>query len=224
MKMICKAIKMMIVSMMMLTLFGCSSQNAKIEDLEKTTTDSFNNINLNVDVAKIDIIPSSDEFAIEYHIVNQNVDYSIKNETLELSAKAGKKASVNKIDISYIKIYVPEDSEFTNINYKGDVGSIHIKCIKVDDMKIITDVGNVALVDIYVNDKLSIKTDVGNIDAALTNADCSYDIRTDIAKISINGKEFSGVEVNKKNNSTHGPKVKLITDTGNINFEYKSSK
>lgn len=227
MKTICKVMAMiMCASIAAAVLSGCSgkiAENVKIEDLNKTAIDSFSSIHLDVDVAAVDIIPEAGVFAIEYHIVNQDVAYSVKEGTLTLTAEGGKVISVNKNEHSFIKIYVPEGSEFTGIDCKCDVGDIHIEKIKVDNMTIDTDVGNVTLLDIEVNENLDVETDVGNIEANLANSDCSYNFSTDVGKIVINGTEFSGIDVKKHDTSEQGPQVNLTTSTGDISFICKTS-
>lgn len=66
------------------------------------------------------------------------MDYSIKNGVLTLKAKGNNKNNINYSERAYIKIYVPESSEFTTIDCEGDVGDIHIGKIKVDNMAINT--------------------------------------------------------------------------------------
>lgn len=215
----------MCVLLVVAMLSGCSKtslkKDAKSDSLEKTTIDSFSSIKVDVDVASIDLIPEANAFAIEYHIVNQDVDYSVKDGALTLIAKGGKNVTVNSDDISYIKIYVPKGAAFTSIECDADVGDIKIEKINVDDMTIHTAVGNATFSDINVNKQLSIETEVGNIEVSLTNADSSYNIKADMAEVMINGKKFSGVDIKKSHTSKNGPQVDLATQTGNIKFDYK---
>lgn len=222
MKITGKAIAMMMsILLAAAVLSGCSVTNGKTEDLKKTAIDSLSSINFDVDVAAIDIIPDADEFALEYHIVNQDVDCSVKDGVLTLNAKGAKSISINSDDESYIRLYVPEGSEFASIDCEGDVGDIHMESIKADDMSVKTDVGNAKLSDITINETLNVKTDVGNVEVALANSDCSYNIKADIATILINGTEFSGMDLEKSHTSEHGPQVNITTDTGNITFDCK---
>lgn len=216
---------MMSVSIVFAVMTGCSVQtaeNAKLEELSKTSVENFNSINLDVNVATVDIIPEADEFAIEYHIENQDVDYSVKDGMLTFNAKGSSNNGINLNERSYVKIYVPSDSEFSVIDCKCNVGDINIEKIKVDNMTLNTAVGNVTLQNIEVNENLDVETNVGNVDTNLTNADCSYDIATGVGKILINGAESSGLDVKKNDASAQGPQVNINTDTGNISFNFNS--
>lgn len=203
-------------------LSGCSGAKIKTEDLKKTATDSFSSIRLNVDAAKVDVIPEADTYAIEYHIANQTVDYSVKDGVLTLKATGDKKVNINYTEQSYIKIYVPESSEFAGIDCESNVGDVRIGKIKADDITVISDVGNVILSDITVQKNLNVKTAVGNIEVDLANTDCSYNISADVAQIVINGESFSGIEVKKSYASANGPQVTISTATGSIRFDSKS--
>lgn len=207
-------------------LSGCShksAENAKIENLNKTALESFSSIRLEVDVASVDIIPEASGFAVEFHIVNQNVSYSVKNGVLKLTAEGREVVTINNTERSYIKIYVPEDCEFTEIDCRCDVGAICIGKIKADNISIDTDVGNVTLLDIEVKKELVVDADVGNAEISLTNPDCSYDISAGVGKVVINGAEYSELGVKKSHTSKQGPKVQINTGTGSIRFSYKSS-
>lgn len=205
------------VSVMAAVVTGC---NAETVELSKTSIDSFNSVKLDVEVAEIDIIPSADEFAIEYSITGQNVDYSVEDDVLTVNTKAIGHGSTFNTKRSYIKIYVPEGSEFVSLDYDGDVGDINIKDISFEEVDISTDVGNVDLTNITVIDSISVKTAVGNVKVDLANSDCSYEVSADIADININGSSYDGMDVKKSYDSDEGPEVIIKTDCGRINLEY----
>lgn len=204
-----------------LMLSGCIGKNDSVDDLSKTTIGSFSSMNFDVSVAQIDIIPGGDEFAMEYHIVNQSVDYGVENGVLAMNVGGNEKVSINSDDKSYIKVYVPEGSEFSSVECKVGVGEVGIQSIKADDMSVKADIGSVTLSDIKVNKMLSVKTEVGNMEVALANSDCSYNIKADIANVTINDEEHTGLNFEEKHKSQNGPQVNLTTNTGDICFDYK---
>lgn len=204
-------------------LSGCSmgtNEKKKTEDMQKTAVESFSSISLEVGVAAVDIIPEADEFAIEYHIVDQTVEYSVKDGLLTMTAKGGNVITVNDNEQSYIKIYVPQGSEFDAIDCTTDVGDVRIEKCKVDAMTINTDVGKLNISAVEVNKTLTVKTAVGDVDIALVNTECSYDISADVGDISINGIDHSGMDVTESYSAENGPQVSITTATGNINFEF----
>lgn len=212
---------LLILSIAAVSLTGCSGKNAKTADLKKTPVDSFSDISVTADVAAIDIIPEAGTFAIEYHIVNQEVSCSVKRGVLTLNAEGSENISIHSNEASYIKIYVPEGSALVSIDCESDVGNIRIRNIKADNIALDTDVGNVTLTDIEVNKRLTVEADVGNVEVSLVNAECSYTLSTGVGKVVINGTEFSGLDVKKSETAKHGPQVVLSADTGNIRFSFK---
>lgn len=215
---------LMVVLGTMVWATGCSIEPFTPEDsvrkLDKTTIDSFSNIEMDIDVSEIDIIPTSDEFAIEYNIVNQDIDYSVKDDVLTVDAT--KFDSWGHIDCknSYIKIYVPENSELTNIDCTCDVGRINISDLVADTVTIDSSVGDLNLDNILVNTNLKIKNSVGDTDVNLANGDCSYKVTSSVGGVRINNNSYSGLDVNMDHKSDNGPKVTIDSSTGYVELRY----
>lgn len=202
---------------------GCSIKpftKDTVYTLDKTTIDSFSNIDMNIDVSEIDIIPTSDDFAIEYNIVNQDIDYSVKGDVLTIDTSKFKSWGATDCKDSYIKIYVPENSELTNIDCTCLVGMIRISDLTADTMTIDSSVADLRLENILVNSNLKIKNSVGSTDVNLANSDCSYKVTSSVGGVKINDNSYSGLDVNMNHKSENGPKVTINSSTGHVKLNY----
>ena len=201
-----------------LVLGGCSSQKlfhkSVVYSLDKTEVDSFTSMDLDIAVAKIDIIPTGDEFAIEYSVMNQNIEYSVKNNVLKV--KAEEIDEVNEVKESYVKIYIPEDYEFEDIECSCEVGSIYLNDLTADNISIDSSVGNVELQGVVVNKELKVSNNVGNTKIDLENDDFSYSVKSDLGKVNIKGEDFSGFDVDKEFKADNGPMVTIESNTGDV--------
>lgn len=197
---------------------GCSSQKlfhkSVVYSLDKTEVDSFTSMDLDIVVAKIDIIPTADEFAIEYSVMNQNIEYSVKNNVLEV--KAEQIDEVNEVKESYVKIYIPEDYEFEDIECSCEVGSIYLNDLTADNISIDSTVGNVELQGVVVNKELKVSNNVGNTIIDLENDDFSYSVKSDLGKVNIKGEDYSGFDVDKEYEADNGPMVTIESNTGDV--------
>lgn len=113
------------------------SEDEKAETMEKTSFDSFSNIDLDISAAKISFKKNdSDEYAVEYKLMSTGVKCEVKNDTLVVD-QTPESISFNFLNFSgledcYITIYYPEGSEFDSIKVNTSAGSINavegLKC------------------------------------------------------------------------------------------------
>lgn len=196
-------------------LAGCARNNV-VEHLDKTEVDSFKSMNLDIDVAKVDVIPTGDEFAIEYNLMNQEVEYSVKNDVLTFEADTIDKWGIENSENCYVKIYVPEDYEMEKFECECAVGSVNINDISANKISINCDVCDVDLKDVLVNTNLKVTSAVGVTDIKLANDDFSYAVKSDLGSISVKGNSCAGFEIMKKHTVKDGPMVDVSSNTGRI--------
>lgn len=136
----------------------------------------FKNIDIEVDVNDIKIIPSDKyEIDLRYQEKNTYVEYKVENETFVLKQETYNKNSnynfnLNKEDRNYINIYVPKDSIIEDINIISDVASVGVDNIIAKNLDIACDVGNVESKDCSI-ENVQIETDTGNIKVKNLQAD-----------------------------------------------------
>lgn len=214
-----KKVLVLMVSSVLVAAFlftGCHVRNNVVHHLDKTKVDSFTSLELDIDVAKIDVITNSDEYAIEYNIMNQDIEYKVENDVLKIDADTIDKLGFKKTENCYVKIYIPEGCEFKNVDCTCEVGSINMRDLTVDSMSVTSSVGDVNLDDIVVNTELSVTNDVGNTDVKLANEEYSYSVSSDVGSVSINGKSYNGFEISKSHKADNGPEINLVSATGRV--------
>ncbi|GAF63362.1 hypothetical protein BTS2_0253 [Bacillus sp. TS-2] len=141
---------------------------------EVVTLDDFNRIHLDLADADIEVIPS-DEFKIEMDKLKYTeVNYSVENNTLVIEDEAFSRfnfamsfsANIHKTNI---KIYVPEDIEFDDINLANKFGDIQLAGITSNQINILTNDGDVTMNNIQSN-QLMIKNRFGDLTASEVKA------------------------------------------------------
>lgn len=104
----------------------------ELETLEKTTLDSFSNMNIDVDAAKIYFKQNdSDEYAIEYKLYSSGVKCEVKNDTL-LVEQNPEQINFNfnffnfpDVSDCYLTVYYPEGCDFDSIKVDSSAGAIN---------------------------------------------------------------------------------------------------
>lgn len=157
--------------------------------MEKTKIDKFNSISMDVEYADIEIIPS-DDYYLEYALSsNQSPVYSVKNGLLDFS-QTQKSSYFNFSFFSFspdfnrsaVKLYVPENAHFKNIDIKLSSGDISTEAnIQTDALSVNSEYGDITgnrldsnktdiqmssgsiKIENFVSDALTLKNEYGDI-------------------------------------------------------------
>lgn len=194
----------------------------------------FKNIDIEVDVNDIKIIPS-DKYKIDmrYQDKNTHVEYKVENDTFVLKQETYTKNNnynfnLNKEDRNYINIYVPKDINLNDINIISDVASVNINDIVAKNLDISCDVGNVEASNCNM-ENLKIETDTGNIEIKNLESDFTEtysNIGNIIIKDSIINKRFeasSDIGNIEANGKLYG-KINVDANLGNIEINIDEDK
>ncbi|MFJ7979572.1 DUF4097 family beta strand repeat-containing protein [Lysinibacillus xylanilyticus] len=121
--------------------------------------DDFTNLNVINHYGDVEII-TSDRYALETNVINDDdVTYSIKDNTLTVETKAKKKIGLEfgfgNFRSPSIKIYVPSDVKLKKVVLDSNFGDTTIRGLKYQELKLIEDFG-----DILFKDTTGDKTEV----------------------------------------------------------------
>lgn len=130
---------------------GFHTMGAKgIEKLEKTKTDSFSNINIDIPYGDVEIVPS-DEYFLEYQLGmdgRSKIHYEVKDNTLTV-AEETKGFYLVLFDFkvltepSKIKIYVPENIELSSIVIDTEEGNVTLPDIQAETLSLASSYGEI---------------------------------------------------------------------------------
>lgn len=179
---------------------------------ESKELETFKNIDMQVEINNIEIIPS-DKYKIELRYGQDygKIDYKIEKNTLIITQENRKRNFGYDLDFNennkfYIKIYIPQNTEF-------------------DKIDIVSNVANIKLEELYIN-KLNLSCDVGNTEINKCKINES-NLSTDTGNMELQGIEASKVEAygNLGNITIHDSNVsdslKADNDLGNIEVSGK---
>lgn len=188
--------------------------------LSKTKLEAFNNIDIDVESAEIEVIPA-DDYYLEYKIYKQNGKpfYKVKedkftfqdgdsdNEFFQVNFNIGMHDSQKE----YIRLYVPEGKQFQKIvidnsagklnisnlaaeSLKADCesGDIEMKHITVPSLKLEADYGNVSLKEIQTSE-VEMQMESGNLDTDSITC-TSFDLQNSYGNV--NFGEIAGETIN----------------------------
>lgn len=193
--------------------------------LDKTELDSFSNMDIQINVGDINIIPS-DQYAIEYALDVIRVDYAVDGDTLVVTTEAKPDVSI-AFDIGinneyYINIYVPSDAVLGNVSLNGNVGDIELDSLSCQSLVISSNTGDINMVQCSVSGRADISSNVGDVAVNGGNYGDAY-ITSDVGDV--NGEALtvnSGLTVNNSVGDTditlgRGTySLGLTTDCGDI--------
>ena len=207
---------------------------SKYQTNDYEINDTFKNISVSTDTAKIDFVPTDDSKILVscYEQANEKHEVSVNNETLEIKLKSTKKW-YEHIGVNFtspkITVYIPEgeygnllvnnstgdiqiSKEFTfeNIDIKGSTSSVINSASVKNNVKIKLSTGDIKTENISAKAiNLSVSTGM----ATLHNVKCNGDIKIKVST----GKAYI-TDTNCKNLISSG-------DTGDLNLKnVKSSE
>ncbi|MGE8001362.1 DUF4097 family beta strand repeat-containing protein [Lysinibacillus sp. NPDC093190] len=128
--------------------------------------DDFTNLNVYNHYGDVEIV-TSDRFALETNVINNDdVTYSIKDNTLTVETKAKKK---NGLEFGFgsfrspsIKIYVPSDVKLKIVVLDSNFGDTTIRGLKYQELNLIEDFGDIIFKD-TTGDKTEITQSFGDM-------------------------------------------------------------
>lgn len=162
-----------------------SNHNREPYVLEKTKLDEFDNINLDVMYADVDIIPS-DDFYLEYRLdgSQRTPEFNTDDKTLTLKEKPnnnGKIMFFNFGDFTwgddhyenekyYVKLYLPADKVYDEVKIYSDSGDVSAATLEAEDISLEVDYGDIDA-EAIKGKTLSISMDSGNFKVKEVKAD-----------------------------------------------------
>lgn len=186
---------------------------------EKIIDTVFDTINISVDSAKIELIPTNEKNAIlEYRTNYSDYNFSseVKNSTLEVHVDMNQK-KLFRFDFfskgSALKLYIPK-KQYESLQIESDNGRIMIEGIDVKTADIRTDNGRIEINNM-ANDNLTVNSDNGRIN--LANVDAST-----VTTKSSNGKIVLNHVTGTLSSKTNNGSISLITEDLERSIDFKT--
>lgn len=199
--------------------------------LEKTSLDSFENIDIRMDSAELNIIPS-DGYYLEYQVSGHYEEpvYSSNNGIFKFEENSLNASvvfnffswdftAISESGSYYVNLYVPADTQFRNVTANSEDGNISIDSLITDDFICRMDYGNLSI--------QSIKA--GNSDIQLDDGNFTFkEFQSDNVKFSgeygkISGETWTSktiscnlTDTSFSSDTLQADSLKLSTDYGNI--------
>ena len=186
---------------------------------EKIIDTVFDTINISVDSAKIELIPTNEKNAIlEYRTNYSDYNFSseVKNSTLEVHVDMNQK-KLFRFDFfskgSALKLYIPK-KQYESLQIESDNGRIMIEGIDVKTADIRTDNGRIEINNM-ASDNLTVNSDNGRIN--LANVDAST-----VTTKSSNGKIVLNHVTGTLSSKTNNGSISLITEDLERSIDFKT--
>lgn len=172
-----------------------SDEEDTFKTLPKTTIDSFDVAEINVDYADVEFVATDDEYAIEYKVHGNEPEYDIKDGKLTFTFNQQNKNSISIIfsgntEQSKITFYVPGD-KLSSITINSNYGDVILGDMEVSTINLDMNYGDANLTNVNVSETFKIESDYGDvvgincsfakIDANLSYGDVEFD------KVAISG-------------------------------------
>lgn len=164
---------------------------------EENTLDAFSSINVDADLLSV-TVAYGDEFFMKYKgpeklkpIVELQSDG-----TLSISQKQIMNVSLdnNKNLNCSCELTIPENTVLQMVSLNMDLGNIEMDDIQMKDMVVDTDLGNVVLTKIEIEDSITIDADLGNIELHQASFN-QGEFDADLGNINIDRCEFDSAVV-----------------------------
>ncbi len=198
-------------------IFGSKAVNDTV-----SLNGEVNNIDINIDAAKIDIIYGN-ELSVSYNMPEKLIpEISLDNGKLSVKSKKIHSATGFNPSSEYkLSVTIPEGTNLDNFSINSDAGNINIRQLIADDLSICTDAGNLELSDV-TSKYTKVEIDAGNIDINNCNIDKSS-IELDAGNIDIKNSMIDKLtaEIDAGNIESSDSTINsgsCNTDLGNINL------
>ena len=198
------------------TAYHMSGMNTKEIRKKEEALEAFENLIIESDIMNISIV-TGNAYTVTYTgAAKYQPVYEVKDGTLTITQKNGKKWFQNNGGEMNMVITIPQDTTLRNLDVESDIGMIKMENTQMERGHIESDMGEVILRKNCFTD-LEVESDIGNV-----VVDCEEDLnayslklRSDIGEITMNHeaktKSFYQ-EGNSKKNLT------ITTDIGNIDI------
>lgn len=153
------------------------TSNGEIKYLENLNLESFSKIKSDSIYMDIEII-EADNYGIEisYNQKQGEYSYEVEDDTLKIKNKSKSNINfkLNNMDENYIKIYVPKDADFQEIDIDNVSGFIFLESLNVKNLKVNSTSADIEL-DNVKSEKLVVKSVSGYISTSdLTSNHINY--------------------------------------------------
>lgn len=156
-----------VVVLVLLTIYIVFNTTNNIKDTE----DSYNNLDIISNIKNYDIKLDSAKLIIEegnkFTISTNNKYISLTEEENKIKIK--EKDHFSFKNSSTLKITIPKNYSFNNLNIVSDGGIVNISNLNVNELSLQLKAGSLVLNDVIVNDKLTIIGGAGTIDVTNGN-------------------------------------------------------
>ena len=156
-----------VVVLVLLTIYIVFNTTDNVKDTE----DSYNNLDIISNIKNYDIKLDSAKLIIEegnkFTISTNNKYISLTEEESKIKIK--EKDHFSFKNSSTLKITIPKNYSFNNLNIVSDGGIVNISNLNVNELSLQLKAGSLVLNDVIVNDKLTIIGGAGTIDVTNGN-------------------------------------------------------
>ncbi|MDD3403664.1 MAG: DUF4097 family beta strand repeat-containing protein [Hespellia sp.] len=173
---------------------------------EKTRTDAFANISVDVDYADIEII-ESDDYYIEYQLENRaEPQFRVADKTLSLkNPESQQQGHFSFLDFTFfstdkelredvVKIYVPKNADLKNITLYTGTGDITLKdALTAENVSITNDYGEVAIGTLTAK-TADLQVEAGDIRIESLTLD-SLNVEDDYGNLRVDAYDCSEAEI-----------------------------
>ncbi|MDD3218016.1 MAG: DUF4097 family beta strand repeat-containing protein [Lachnospiraceae bacterium] len=149
-----------------------SYRSDTVHTLEKMKIEDFDDVEISIDYADVEIIPS-DDYYLEYQIQSSNeIEYSVKDNKLTVGEKEGRGKffffnftffgfSTDTVEDA-VKVYVPKEEQLENVNLKTESGTIRLNdSLQIENLKLKNEYGDVKI-DTLTAQNLEVKLESGD--------------------------------------------------------------
>lgn len=202
---------------------------AKNRDLK-----SFNCISVEVDISNIEIIPGDKyKIELEYREDENEVNYEVEEKILKIKQKKDERDFKTEIGRSkkefrgYIKIYIPKNKTIEDLSIDSYISDLKIKQIKINNIEIDCQLGDIFLDKIFIKDKLDIEDEMGNVNLSESKVE-KINSRIGTGDFNIINSKLNTVNIYSDtgdiflDNIDINSKLYIICKMGNINIKGKT--
>ena len=218
--------------------------------LAKTQIDDYHNLNVDLNILDLKVVPSGDEhFYISYNVNSDKqksaLTYNVENDTLTLKETDSSKGSFVHVDVDFladlfhdkdtpdsedsITLYMPENTKLKKLNLNSDMSEIQITSVNTDSGSIKTASGDIELKSCNLNN-IALTSDMGDITIKRSTLD-TCDFTSNSGDFECKDVTFKGdtsitsdmgeVEIESPTDNLTKLAIQVNTDIGDIDASNK---
>lgn len=219
---------------------------AEADEFYEFSKDEINKLDIDIKYGTLYIeTHSQDYIAVETTRTDSGFECESSGKTLKIEDKRGGSMDVifdNEYEDSYIRLLVPEDMEFEEVDIEVGAGDANVETLKGKDISIIVGAGTFTGTDIISNKKAEFEVGAGQIDImgqiiagdvtidcgigsvqldiTGTESDYNYDINCGVGTIRIGESEFSGLSGRKSIDNNADIDIKIDCGIGEVGLDF----